>query len=108
MTDNGKNVESILARRQANLGSPVGEEANTKTIKLVTSDQDLCDELRELLDAVEVKMQFMRGRGLEVNINFDNGEANALNKVQLLAMIVKKTIVNYIHPEPAARTNPRQ
>lgn len=108
MNDNAKNVESILARRKANLGEVAGEEVNTGAMKLVKTDVDLCDELHALLSAVEEKMQLMRGRGLEVNINFDNGDANALDKVQLLAFIVKKKIVNFLHPEPAARTNPRQ
>lgn len=70
-----------------------GEEANTNIMKLVKTDKELVDEMRQYVDAMVGKAAELRGRNLVVTISLDNGEQSG--KVELVYFKVNKVMDEY-------------
>ena len=72
----------------------IGEEANTSAMKLVKTDVELANELRELMEDVAHVMTKLWVRGMYAEIGLDNG-FGPFKYPKLINFAVKKKILDW-------------
>jgi hypothetical protein len=86
--------DKVKTIRRLGQDMAIGEEANTNTMKLVKTDAELANELREALEDVQHLMMKLWVRGMYAEIGIDNG-FGPFKHPKLVNFSVKKKIVDW-------------